>query len=312
MTRVLVHDRFRPFLEGVLPQGVEVLWYESGDEFAEQAHEAEVIWPDFSLKGVTGQALETAHAMRWCSVMSSGVDWLPVALLRERGVVLTNGAGLHAHSVAEFTVLGMLSHAKQWGAILAAQTRREWLSEPPGKGELLDAQVLVIGAGEIGQRIRTLLEAFDAQVTMARRTAGEGELGGDQWRAELGRFDWVILIVPSTAQTHHMMGAAEFAAMKPGAVLVNVARGDVVDQDALVAAIDSGHLGGAYLDVTDPEPLPADHPLWACPNVTISMHTSGLAQNSLYRRAAARFLDNLHHYLAGEPLVHEVDFSRGY
>ncbi|MEJ2458878.1 MAG: NAD(P)-dependent oxidoreductase [Novosphingobium sp.] len=131
-------------------------------------------------------------------------------------------------------------------------------------------------------------------------------------RAALGQFDWVILIVPSTPETRHMFGAAEMAAMKPGAVLMNFARGTVLDQDALLSAIDSRHLGGAFLDVTDPEPLPAEHPLWSRENVHISMHLSGRAQDALFARGAARFLENLARFEQGRPLLHRVDLDRGY
>lgn len=316
MTRALVHANFRRFLDGQMPEGVEPVWYENDEEFAANLGDVEVVWPDYLIRdsadAVLGKALEGANVLQWCSVMSSGVDWLPLASFRANGITLTNGAGLHAHSVAEFALLGMLSYNKKWGQIRDSQARHEWLDEAPGTGELLDARVLVIGAGEIGQRIRTLLEAFDAQVTMARRTPQGEDLGQDEWRARLGEFDWVVLIVPSTPETVGMFGKDELAAMKKGAALVNVARGEVLDQDALLEALRSGHLGGAYLDVTDPEPLPADHPLWDCPNVEISMHCSGLAQNSLLRRASLRFLENLRRFQAGEDLVHRVDFDRGY
>ena len=312
MTCLLVNERYRPFLEGQLPAGTQTLWYDDLESFRSQIAEAEVVWPDTAYPGGIHGAMEEARAMRWCSVMSSGVDWLPLDLLAEREVMLTNGAGLHAHSVAEFAVMGMLSLAKKWRTIVHAQDRGEWLGDPPGMGELLDAEVLVIGAGEIGQRIRTVLEAFDARVTMARRSPREGDLGSDEWRGALGRFDWVIVIVPSTDETRGMFGAEEMAAMKPGAALVNLARGTVIDQDALLGAIDSGHLGGAFLDVTDPEPLPEGHPLWSRDNVEISMHLSGRAQASLFRRGAQRFLDNLAAFERGDPLAHRVDLSRGY
>jgi phosphoglycerate dehydrogenase-like enzyme len=145
-----------------------------------------------------------------------------------------------------------------------------------------------------------------------RRSAGEGVLTPDQWRARLGEFDWVILAVPGTAETEGMIGAAEIAAMKPSAVLVNVARGSVVDQDALVAALTDRRIGGAFLDVTTPEPLPADHPLWSLPNAHVTMHLSGRAQAKMFKRAAARFLDNLGRYKRGEPLWPQVDFKLGY
>ena len=157
-----------------------------------------------------------------------------------------------------------------------------------------------------------LLSAFDVEVTKVRRSPGEGVLTPDQWRARLGEFDWVILAVPATAETDGMIGASELAAMKPSAVLVNIARGSVVDQDALVAALNQQKLGGAFLDVTTPEPLPAGHPLWSMPNVHVTMHLSGRAQSRMFQRAGARFLENLARFHRGEALTPQVDFALGY
>lgn len=312
MTIALINAQSRALLEGKLPDGVEALWWEGGEDLIAKAPQADLAWLDPVRPALAVEAIARMEKLRWYMAMSSGVDWLPLDIFRERGVTLTNGAGIHAQSVAEYAVMGMLTTAKGWRQVVRAQDRHEWLAEPPGKAELLDSKVLVLGAGEIGGRIAEILRVFGADVTVARRRAGAGELGPDEWRGALGRFDWVILIVPSTPETYRMFGSAELAAMKPGAVLLNFARGTVIDQDALLAAIDSGHLGGAFLDVTDPEPLPADHPLWSRENVHVSMHLSGRAQDALFQRGAARFLDNLGRFVRGESLAHVVDLSRGY
>lgn len=312
MTIAVLNANSRSWLEGRLPEGVEPLWFDTHEELLDVAPRAEVAWLDMIAPPRAAEAIALMENLRWYCAMSSGVDWLPLGLLRARGVTLTNGAGIHAQSVAEFVAMGMLTLAKDWRTVVRAQDRHEWLAQPPGKRELLDAEVLVIGAGEIGSRIAAILRAFGAKVTSARRSAGPGELGPHEWRGALGRFDWVILIVPSTPETTGMFGANEFAAMKPGAALLNFARGTVIDQGALLAAIDSGHLGGAFLDVTTPEPLPADHPLWSRENVHISMHLSGRAQDALFARGAARFLDNLGRYMRGEALAHRVDIAVGY
>ncbi|OZA92721.1 MAG: D-2-hydroxyacid dehydrogenase, partial [Erythrobacter sp. 34-65-8] len=123
---------------------------------------------------------------------------------------------------------------------------------------------------------------------------------------------WVILAVPATPETDGMIGAAELASMKSDAVLVNIARGAVVDQLALVEALQAKRIGGAFLDVTTPEPLPADHPLWALDNAHITMHLSGRAQDKMFQRSAQRFLDNLDRYLRGEPVAPVFDPTRGY
>ncbi|EJL29012.1 D-2-hydroxyacid dehydrogenase [Novosphingobium sp. AP12] len=312
MTVAVLNAVMRPTLEGKLPEGVEALWFETTDELMELAPRAEIAWLDTIAPATAGEAIASMTGLKWYNAMSSGVDWLPLDVFRKRGVTLTNGAGIHAQTVSEYAVMGMLTMAKGWREVVRAQDRHEWLAQPPGKRELLGAEVLVIGAGEIGSRIAEILRVLGAKVTAARRTPGPGDLGDGEWQAALGRFDWVILIVPSTPQTTGMFGAAEFAAMKPGAALLNFARGTVIDQEALLAAIDSGRLGGAFLDVTTPEPLPADHPLWSRNNVHISMHLSGRAQDALFARGSARFLDNLGRYLRGEELAHKVDLSAGY
>ena len=145
-----------------------------------------------------------------------------------------------------------------------------------------------------------------------RRSGGPGTLTPDAWRGRLGEFDWVILAVPATPETDAMISASELAAMRPDAVLVNIARGAVVDQDALVAALTEKRIGGAFLDVTTPEPLPADHPLWSLENAQVTMHLSGRAQSKMFVRSAERFLANCRRFVAGEPLEPVFDPVRGY
>src|SRR5690606_38213941 len=145
-------------------------------------------------------------------------------------------------------------------------------------------------------------EAFEVEVSVVRRSGGEGALGPDEWRARLGEFDWVILAAPATPETDAMIGAEELAAMKADAVLVNIGRGAVVDQDALVAALEDKRIGGAFLDVTTPEPLPGDHKLWSLDNAHVTMHLSGRAQDRMFVRSAERFIVNCRRYVAGEPL----------
>jgi phosphoglycerate dehydrogenase-like enzyme len=137
-------------------------------------------------------------------------------------------------------------------------------------------------------------------------------LGPAEWRARLGEFDWVLLTLPNTPETEGSFGAVELAAMKPDAVLVNYGRAEVVDQAALLAALQTEAIGGAILDLTTPEPLPPDHPLWACANAHITMHLSGIPNAASRARAAQRFLDNCARFRRGDPLFAEVDLLRGY
>jgi phosphoglycerate dehydrogenase-like enzyme len=209
-------------------------------------------------------------------------------------------------------VMGMLNIAKGYREVVRAQDRHDWLLDSPGKRELAGCKALLLGYGAIGRLIEPRLAAFGVDVSVVRRSGGEGTLRPGEWRARLGEFDWVILAVPATPETDGMIGAAELAAMKSDAVIVNIARGSVIDQPALVEALQSKAIGAAFLDVTTPEPLPADHPLWALPNAHITMHLSGRAQDKMFVRSADRFLDNLEKYERGEPLAPIFDPQLGY
>jgi len=312
MTILVMNALAAPLVQPRLPDWIEPRFFRHTAELLEMAPEAEIGW--FDLEDVTAmaEAIRLATKLKWLTSIYAGVDGLPLSLMAERGAVMTNGAGINAVTIAEYVVMGMLTVAKGYREVVRAQDRHEWLMDSPGKLELADTKALILGYGEIGQRVDRMLQGFDVAVTKVRRSADVGTLTPDAWRERLGEFDWVILAVPGTAETVGMIGAAELAAMKPSAVLVNVARGSVVDQDALVAALTENRLGGAFLDVTTPEPLPAEHPLWSMPNVHITMHLSGRAQAKMFKRAVERFLGNLERYRRGEPLTHQVDFALGY
>jgi phosphoglycerate dehydrogenase-like enzyme len=312
MTILVMNALAAPLVQPHLPDWIEPRFFRHTAELLEMAPEAEIGW--FDLEDVTAmaEAIRLATKLKWLTSIYAGVDGLPLSLMAERGAVMTNGAGINAVTIAEYVVMGMLTVAKGYREVVRAQDRHEWLMDSPGKLELADTKALILGYGEIGQRVDRMLQGFDVAVTKVRRSADVGTLTPDAWRERLGEFDWVILAVPGTAETVGMIGAAELAAMKPSAVLVNVARGSVVDQDALVAALTENRLGGAFLDVTTPEPLPAEHPLWSMPNVHITMHLSGRAQAKMFKRAVERFLGNLERYRRGEPLTHQVDFALGY
>lgn len=312
MTVLVMNALAAPLVEGRLPPGIEPRFFHSVAELMELAPEAEIGWFDLQQQDAMREAIERATRLRWLNSIYAGVDFFPLPLLRERGVVLTNGVGINAITIAEYVVMGLLTTAKGYREVVRAQDRHEWLFESPGKQELAGSRALILGYGEIGQRIDRMLQGFEVEVVKVRRSPGEGTLTPDQWRARLGEFDWVILAVPATPETEGLIGAAEIAAMKSTAVLVNVARGSVVDQPALVAALQERRIGGAFLDVCTPEPLPPGDVLWTLPNAHVTMHLSGRAQDKMFARAVARFLDNAARYTRGEPLSPQVDLSLGY
>ncbi len=300
------------FVEGRLPDWLDVRWFHSPKELLALAPEAEIAWLDGSASPATHEAVRLATGLRWLNTLAAGVDPFPLDLLRARGVVLTNGAGLNAITIAEYAVMGMLVIAKGYREVVRAQDRHAWLTEAPGSLELAGTRALVIGAGGIGGRIGALLRPWGVEVVEARRRPAPGVLSGDEWRARLGEFDWVIVTVPATPDTDKLIGAAELAAMKPSAALLNFARGAVIDQAALVTALRDKAIAAAFLDVTDPEPLPAGHPLWSLDNCHITMHLSGRSQQKLVPRSAERFLANLERYGRGEALEYRVDLALGY
>ncbi|MGE3691874.1 MAG: D-2-hydroxyacid dehydrogenase [Novosphingobium sp.] len=312
MTVTVLNALVRPLLEGHLPDWVEPRWFTNTEELMALAPEAEIGWFDSFDFGSTPKAVMLAERLKWLNTLGAGVDIFPLDVLRERGAVFTNGAGLNAPTIAEYALMGMLVLAKGYREVVRAQERHEWLHDAPGKMELMGSKALVIGAGGIGGRIAGLLRGIGVEVTEVRRRPAPGVLTVDQWRARLGEFDWVIVVVPSTPDTDKMIGAAELAAMKSSAAILNFARGAVIDQVALIEALKARRIAAAFLDVTDPEPLPSDHPLWSLDNCHISMHLSGRSQTLLFKRAAERFLANLERWHGGEELTHRVDLSLGY
>lgn len=312
MTVAVLNAMLRPILENRLPAWLEPRWFGSTDELLAIAADAEIGWFDTYDVPATYEAARRAVKLKWLNTLAAGVDPFPLDLLRQNGVILTNGAGLNAITIAEYAVMGMLTIAKGWREVVRAQDRHEWLTEAPGKAELCGSRALIVGAGGIGARIGVLLRGFGVDVVEVRRRPALGALSMDQWKPRLGEFDWVIIAVPSTAETDKMIAAPELAAMKPSAAILNFARGAVIDQPALIEALREKRIAAAFLDVTDPEPLPSDNPLWSLDNCHISMHLSGRSQTQLFARNAERFLANLARYERGEPLESVVDLTLGY
>ncbi|KPP85259.1 D-2-hydroxyacid dehydrogenase [Erythrobacter sp. HL-111] len=312
MTTLAISGLIRPLLEPRLPPDLDVRWFMTREEAIEAVRGAEIGWFDMNDTGAMVETLRAAHDLKWLNSIYAGLDFLPMDVLIERGITVTNGAGINAVTIAEYVVMGMLTIAKGYRDVVRAQERHEWLLDSPGKRELAGTKALLLGYGAIGKLIQPRLEAFDVAVSVVRRSGGEGTLGPDEWRARLAEFDWVILAVPATPETEGMIGAEELAAMKSDAVIVNIARGSVIDQPALVEALENKAIGGAFLDVTTPEPLPADHPLWSLGNAHITMHLSGRAQDRMFVRSADRFLANLDSYLKGEPVAPVFDPKLGY
>ncbi|WP_340586600.1 D-2-hydroxyacid dehydrogenase [Erythrobacter alti] len=314
MTVAVINELVREFVEPHLPDGIEGRFYTSIDEMLDLAPEAEIGWFDVNEIPPMIDAVERAGKLRWLNSMYAGLDFLPLDLLQQRGVTITNGTGINAIAISEYVLMLMLTHAKGYREVVRAQDRCEWLFDSPGKRELAGSRALLLGYGAIGQEVAKRLAGFGVQTTIVRRSASDDAnvIGPDEWRVRLGEFDWIILALPATPETEGMIGASELSAMKREAVLVNIARGSLIDQAALVTALEDRTIEAALLDVTEPEPLPKDHLLWQLENAHVTMHLSGRAQDKMYVRSAERFVDNLQRFIAGEPMSPIFDPGRGY
>ncbi len=303
----------RPLLEPHLPADLDIAWFAKPEEANAMIADADIAWVDMQPTELVADAIRHAGpTLKWVSTIYAGLDAFPLDTLRDNGVTLTNGAGINAVAVAEYAVMAVLVAAKRFDTVVRAQDRHEWLKDAPGKIELAGTRALVIGYGTIGRMIGDRLNAFGVDVTGVTRSGRDGTLTPDAWREHLGDFDWVVLAAPSTSATHALIGRDELAAMKPSAWLINIARGDMIDDDALIAALTDGGIAGAVLDPTNPEPLPPEHPLWSTPNAIVTMHLSGRSQTTMFARGAALFLENLAAFLAGSPMKNVADLDAGY
>jgi phosphoglycerate dehydrogenase-like enzyme len=275
--------------------------------------------------------LARAPRLAWVHSASAGVERALTPAARERGIAITNARGVFSRPIAEYVLMMILAVSRKLPGLLELQRERTW--QPLEGSELRDVTVGIVGLGSIGRAVGALATAFGCRVVATRRHPGAtdhgvvgtdapdaqsfGEamlarVGGPEMLPELlAESDFVVLAAPLTSATENMIDAATLAAMKPGAWLINVARGRLVDERALIRALRDGPLGGAILDTFRDEPLPADSPFYSLPNVIVTPHTSW-SSGRVLDRSVDLFCDNLRRYAAGEPLLNVVDPSQGY
>ncbi len=271
---------------------------------------------DEQLYGAYTDALLNLPNLKWVHYTSSGIgQQLHVSELNAKGVITTSSTGSNAEPVAQTGITGLLMLARGFGSHIRGQAKREWkpLRGAALPNDLRGQTVLLIGVGAIGKKVAVYAQAFGLKVLGVRRTPKQADDTVDELHPpsklpELyPRADWIMLCCPLTKETENLINADAFKRMKKGAKLINIARGEVVDQAALIAALKSGQLGGAALDAHVPEPLPADSPLWDLPNVIISPHNAS-ASTGNEPRCAEMFIANFGHWARGEAMFNVQKF----
>jgi glyoxylate/hydroxypyruvate reductase A len=263
------------------------------------------------------ELLRRAPKLRWVQTTSSGIGPLVEQLgLAAEQLLITNAAGVHAQPLAEFVLMAALHFAKEVPRLTAWKSERHW--ERYCGNQLAGSKMTLIGLGKVGARVAQLSSALGVEVVGHRRTTGGAVPGGVSrvvdaagLDAELPDTDLLVIAAPDTPQTKNLVDRRRLELLPPGAVLVNIGRGSLVDEAAMIDLLAAGRLRGAALDVFAEEPLPPDNPLWAMPNVIISPHSASTVTQE-NDRLVDLFIENLHRYLAGVPLVNRFDHSRRY
>ena len=266
-------------------------------------------YPDRAMH-VMGTMLNAPN-LRWLHTFSTGVDHPVFGIFLDKGVRLTTSAGANARPIARTAIMHLLALSRRLPSLIDAQRDHRWT--PFTFDELEGARIAVVGMGAIGLEVIRLAQAMGMNVVGVRRSVVGDEpcetVPMDQLTEVLPTVRALVLAVPLTTETTNLIDAAAISSLPIGAYVVNVARGEVIDQAALADALRRSRLGGAALDVFVEEPLPADSEMWDLPNTIVTPHSSGMT-NQLPGRATDRFLENLRRYVAGEALVNEVRSTR--
>lgn len=266
---------------------------------------------------ITPEQLQQARSLKWIQTNSAGVEHLPAKELKRAGVTVTNASGAHGAQISEHILAMMLAFARQLHSAIRAQDRREWLQLTNTIFELEGKVLGIIGLGDLGlalaEKAKALgLSILASKVRITTKPVCVDEIFGPEGIDEiLTRSDFVADTLPLTPNTRHLFDMERFRRMKRTAYFFNAGRGGTVKQQDLIAALANGLIAGAGLDVTDPEPLPADSPLWAMPNVILTAHYSGWSPHVMDRTYRI-FLDNLRRYHEGRTLANVVDLDAGY
>ncbi len=261
--------------------------------------------------------LKQATKLKWLQSPTAGIDiFADPKLYANKEVILTKASGTYGRQIGDHVIGSIIAHNHDFLGHHDRMKQQEWKLFFP-EHDLFSSTATVIGFGDLGQQIARKIKSLDMKVNVVRRSVTESHPDVDRFFTleelpeALRESDYVVVAAAGTAETKHMFDEKEFAEMKKGSVLINVARGSLVNETALTAALESGHLAGAYLDVTEVEPLGKESPLWSMDNVLITGHSSGLSRNTT-QIVFNLFFSNLKAFLEGKEMKNVVDFKRGY
>lgn len=316
LVNVKLNDRQLESLRELSPQ-LEVVRELDPERARQELRDAEILYT-FQLPG----PLEEARSLRWIQLVSAGADHIMEAGVGKTDILVTTASGIHAAAMVEYSLCMMVMLARRIPLILRESQQRQW---KPSRlrtyygDELWGKTLGIVGLGSIGRRVAAAARCLGMRVVGLRRSGGAGleeglvdeVYGPDGLLEMLPQCDFVLVAVPFTPETRGLIGEAELRAMKPTAHLINVARGEIVDEAALARALREGWIAGGAFDVFAQEPLPPDSEIWDLPNLIVTPHIAGNTIPYL-DRATDLFRDNLKRYLAGEPLVNVLDKRLGY
>ena len=303
-------DKYLPMLD-VIRDRADISFGATAAELESKAGDADAMLAWVWERGEAEAIFAKAAKLRWMHLRWAGLDNFLFPALVDSAVTLTNSRGVYSQSLGEFVIAGALFFAKDIRRLLGAQTERKW--EPFTMQELRGATMGIVGFGDIGRACATRAEALGMRVLAMRRNAdaSKGEFGPDGLIDMIRQCDYVVAAAPLTPQTRGMIGEREIAAMKPTAVLMNVGRGPVIDEAALIPALAAKRIRGAALDVFTQEPLPSDHPYFTFDNVLLSPHCADNTP-TWNEEAMQFFLRNFDRFAKGEALLNVVDKHAGY
>jgi phosphoglycerate dehydrogenase-like enzyme len=297
---------------------MEFLHASTREEAADLVRDADIAFTPF----LTPEMVASAPRLRWVHSSAAAVEGLlPLAALAERGIAISNSRGVQAVAMAEHAMGGLLVLAHKFNRLLEAQREHKWIQNDlihDWPWLLQGKSMTIVGLGTIGLEIARRAHAFGMRVSGVRRRTSEPKadfvdrvVGPDQLEDVLRGCDVLVLSAPGVSATARMIGAERIEMLNQGAIVVNVARGQVIDEQAMIAALRSGRLRGAVLDVFEKEPLPESSPLWSLPNVVISPHSSGF-RSSHWDDVVQLFVDNVRRFRADTELINKVDPLAGY